>query len=347
MVYGEKYSAYEAGSILEVVTTLSDRYKVRQFSFNDEAVPPKIVKFIGDNFPDSIASGWTFTGLIKFEKYFTKTHFENIYKVGFRSLYVGLESASERVLTLMKKPNKKETIISNLHDATKAGIWMHCFLFFGFPGETEQDAKETLQFMLSNADIIGSFGCGTFSLEHNAPIFKHLDAYGVSLRPSGLEDLDVYYRYRVADGLDAERAYRWVKALNVAAQDIPKYSSIGWVPREHLLCFLSLMRPEVLVQSGLMIKRQGGLPRTTRLKDVFTLVRDLHREGVTIVNRADGRVIELNGLTGVVFEGLYKRNVSARAIKKGNAGFFEALAGRSQTGGTVASLAGEGADAGL
>src|SRR5438034_7976019 len=115
-------------------------------------------------FPPHCDTGWTFTGLIKFEPFYTRGDFVGLHRVGFRSLYVGLESASERVLALMKKNCKRSTILANLTDAKEAGIWMHCFLFFGFPGETESEARETYDFVLDHADIIGSFGAGTFSL---------------------------------------------------------------------------------------------------------------------------------------------------------------------------------------
>jgi radical SAM superfamily enzyme YgiQ (UPF0313 family) len=172
MVYGEKYGSYEAEAVLTTVERYAFQYGARHFAFNDEAIPPKIVRSIGRLFPDAESTSWAFTGLIKFEKFFESADFINLRRIGFRSLYVGLESASERVLTLMKKPNKKETIIRNLRDSKNAHIWMHCFLFFGFPGENESDAKETYEFITEYSDIIGSFGCGSFSLEHNAPIFR-------------------------------------------------------------------------------------------------------------------------------------------------------------------------------
>ena len=81
----------------------------------------------------------------------------------------------------MKKQNTQKTMLSNLRDATESGIWMHCFVFFGFPGETATDAAETMRFVSDNADIISSFGCGTFSLEHNAPMWKHPDRFPIQI----------------------------------------------------------------------------------------------------------------------------------------------------------------------
>ena len=90
MVYGEKYAPYKAPSLLETVATLSARYNVKQFAFNDEALPPTSARAIARIFPPHEESGWTFTGLIKFESSYTREDFQGLHKAGFRSLYVGL-----------------------------------------------------------------------------------------------------------------------------------------------------------------------------------------------------------------------------------------------------------------
>jgi hypothetical protein len=271
MVYGDKYGAYEAQQIFDTVQFLADRYQVKHFAFNDEAVPPKLVRAMGHMFPSNEQSGWNFTGLIKFEKYFQRSDFDNLARIGFRSFYVGLESASERVLALMRKNNKQQTMIQNLTDATAAGIWMHCFLFFGFPGETDADAQETYDFVMNQADIIGSFGSATFVLEHNAPIYRHLEEFDLKIKPSNKDDVDVYYAHENGSGITPERALYWMHKLNNDTLAIPKYGAIGWVPREHLLCLLSILPPARLIELGLAIKRFDGLPRRARLADIVSM----------------------------------------------------------------------------
>ena len=103
-----------------------------------------------------------------------------MYDIGFRSLYIGLESANERVQRHMKKDNTQEVMVSNLQDAHDAGIWNHTFNFFGFPTETQDEAMETADFLIEHADIIHSEGTGTFSFEHNAPIARDPAYYGAT-----------------------------------------------------------------------------------------------------------------------------------------------------------------------
>ena len=293
MVYGENTRPHD---LIRPVhrQAISEKYGVSHFSFNDEAIPPKLVRQIGALFPAHEQSNWSFTALIKFEKNFKPEDFENLYRVGFRSLYVGLESGSERVLSLMRKNNTRETMTRNLTDATRAGIWMHCFLFFGFPGETEVDAQETYDFVISRSSVIGSIGCGTFSLEHNAPIFKHFADFGVSLAESSRNSIDVYYAYETAAGITPERASEWADLLNGEALTVPQYRAASWVVREHLLCLLARMSPRgsssrVVALAVGAVACNGHAPGVHQLerpeRPVFVDRKPLERPGIEAVGQ--------------------------------------------------------------
>ena len=316
MVYGEKYSAYQAEQVLQTVKELSEKYEVSHFAFNDEAIPPKIANQIGRIFPSYTDSGWTFTGLIKFEKYYKKEDWDSLYRIGFRSLYVGLESGSERVLRLMKKNNKKETMVTNLREATNAGIWMHTFLFFGFPGETHTDAQETYDFVLSNFDIIGSIGCGTFSLEHNAPIFHHLEDFGVEIEPNRRNDIDVYYNYQVTDGITSKEAKEWFDKLTSAVAKIPKYFAATWVPREHLLVLLSQMSPQELVETSKTIRNKDLLRDHATVPNLFSILRtsdDL--QNIVVINRLNMQTLSVKRAAASLFLLMNEHDQKIRVVE--------------------------------
>jgi anaerobic magnesium-protoporphyrin IX monomethyl ester cyclase len=194
----------------------------------------------------------------------------------------------------MRKNNTRETMTRNLTDATRAGIWMHCFLFFGFPGETEVDEQETYDFVMSRSSVIGSIGCGTFSLEHNAPIFKHFADFGVSLAESSRNNIDVYYEYETTTGITPDRASEWMDVLNGEALKIPRYRAASWVAREHLLCLLARMSADELVEHGSSLWQLGQLPATATLPE-FINSEDLGDRSLLISNRLNGRVLKLSG----------------------------------------------------
>ena len=327
MVYGEKYAPYKAPSLLETVTALSARYNVKQFAFNDEALPPTSARAIGRIFPPHEETGWTFTGLVKFESSYTCEDFLGLHRAGFRSLYVGLESASERVLDLMRKRSKRRTIVANLTDATESGIWMHCFLFFGFPGETDDDAQQTYDFILQNPQIVSSFGAGTFSLEHNAPIFNHYEDFGVRLAATSSDDVDVYYDYEIEHGVTAARALEWQERLNAAARHIEPYSAVTWVPREILLCMLSRMTQDELRHVGLAMRECGGMPSTTQIREILTRVeRKSQPDSCIVVNRLNGRVVILKGAAAPLFNLCFEHNVDLSLLRDQAPMLFDQLA---------------------
>lgn len=330
MVYGDKYQAYDAELVAATVTALSEKYGARHFAFNDEAIPPRLVRALGRLLPPHESSGWDFTGLIKFERSFTREDFSNLHRIGFRSLYVGLESASERVLALMKKNNKKETLVRNLRDATEVGIWMHCFLFFGFPGETEADAQETYDFVVENADIISSFGSATFALEHNAPIYHHLEDFRLEIRPITKDDVDVYYEYAVGDGISPERATEWMQKVNDAAFDIPQYNAAGWVPRELQLCLLSVMSPERLVELGLRIRESSGLPPEATLPEIVSRCRHDEEGRCLAVSRVLGKVYGFRGNVEQAFHIAHDTAIDVESLRRWGSLLFERFAYSSE-----------------
>ncbi|EFC81780.1 radical SAM protein [Parafrankia sp. EUN1f] len=331
MVYGEKYAGYGAGAVLDSLHELEARYGVRYFAFNDEALPPKLLRDLGEMAPSHEVTGWNLTGLIKFENFFRSEDFVNLHRIGFRSLYVGLESASERVLRLMRKNTHREVIVSNLSAAAAAGIWMHCFLFFGFPGEEEADAQETFDFIVGNREIVRSFGVGTFSLEHNAPIFRHPERFGLTLHrsPRVDEDLDVYYAYDVRDGISAGRAGEWADMLHGAALDIPDYQAAGWIPRELLLGILAAISPTELIEQGARTWELGGLPRDAAMSHLVMLIdHPDEAEQKILINRVSGSVYFVRGGSRVLLEHCIEGDVTFGDLKTLAPSIFDRISAR-------------------
>jgi len=66
-------------------------------------------------------------------------------KAGFRMLLFGLESANQKTLDRINKNIKVEDIIEGCKLATKAGLYPHITIMFGYPWETYQEALNTLR----------------------------------------------------------------------------------------------------------------------------------------------------------------------------------------------------------
>jgi len=78
-------------------------------------------------------------GAIDFEGY------KLMREAGFRFLLFGLESANQKTLDKINKNLKVETIIESCISARRAGLYPHITIMFGYPWESYQDAKRTLE----------------------------------------------------------------------------------------------------------------------------------------------------------------------------------------------------------
>ncbi len=66
-------------------------------------------------------------------------------KAGLYRVRLGIESGSQNVLNLMDKRITVEKIKSNIRNLAEAGVKISTFWVVGFPGETDDDFKETLE----------------------------------------------------------------------------------------------------------------------------------------------------------------------------------------------------------
>lgn len=71
--------------------------------------------------------------------------FADMHAAGFRMLLFGLESASQYTLDRINKGVKVEDIIPTISKASDCGLDCHGAFMFGYPWETEEDARRTLK----------------------------------------------------------------------------------------------------------------------------------------------------------------------------------------------------------
>jgi radical SAM superfamily enzyme YgiQ (UPF0313 family) len=70
---------------------------------------------------------------------------ENLKKAGCRTVWVGAESGSQKILDAMEKGTTVEQIVRASAALREAGIRYGFFLQYGYPGETREDIEATLQ----------------------------------------------------------------------------------------------------------------------------------------------------------------------------------------------------------
>lgn len=154
------------------------------FHFVDEAAPPKALKALA---AELIAreTGISWWGNIRFEKTFTPDLCDLLADSGCIAVSGGLEVASDRLLTLMKKGVSVDQVARVTRAFTDAGILVHAYLMYGFPTQTVQDTVDALEYvrqLFANGCIQSGF-FHRFTCTVHSPVGQNPEEYGVTLRP--------------------------------------------------------------------------------------------------------------------------------------------------------------------
>lgn len=103
-------------------------------------------------------------------------------KAGCICLNYGLETGSRRVMQRIGKLLAKDADIDRIiQDTHKAGIDCIINFMFGFPGETEEDFQETLEFLSRNRDYIDMVNPspGFCAFEKGSYAYEHPNEFGI------------------------------------------------------------------------------------------------------------------------------------------------------------------------
>ncbi len=206
--YGES-SAYQPLPPEEIVAqmlALKAKYGARHIFFADEAVSPHSLKGMSAALEQAGAPiHWC--GCARFDKALSPELLESVARGGGRMLLFGLETASAPIVERMVKGTQLGETSRILEQSARAGIWNHVFFFFGFPGETLDQAQETLNFVYGHQRSIHSAAPGKFVLERYAPVHRSPERYGVQrLGAHPDQDLAIYFDYETESGMSEETA---------------------------------------------------------------------------------------------------------------------------------------------
>jgi hypothetical protein len=169
--------------ILERIRGLIKETGQTGFHLVDEAAPPAVMRALSRRLIDEKLS-ITWWGNIRFEKAFTPEACRLLADAGCVAVSGGLEVASDRLLTLMKKGVTVEQVARVTRAFTDAGIMVHAYLMYGFPTETVQDTVDALDRVrqLFAAGCIQSAYWHRFAATAHSPIGLHPEKYGITLR---------------------------------------------------------------------------------------------------------------------------------------------------------------------
>jgi radical SAM superfamily enzyme YgiQ (UPF0313 family) len=182
--YISRYDLATTEVLIDRIESLIQQTGQSGFHFVDEAAPPKALKSLAKALlARKLNISWW--GNIRFEKSFDAGLCQLLADSGCIAITGGLEVASDRLLTLMKKGVSVEQVARVTRDFSEAGILVHAYLMYGFPTQTAQDTVDALEYVrqLFAAGCIQSGFFHRFTCTVHSPVGKYPERYGVSLSP--------------------------------------------------------------------------------------------------------------------------------------------------------------------
>ena len=236
--YFDQYRGMPAHQVIEQVKALKEKYQTEHFLFADESYPPALFKKVIQLLVEQNV-GIKWTTLIRFEETLSDPELWRLAaQSGCCTLYYGMESANERVLNLMDKHVKKTVIENNLKLAAGAGIWNHVMAFYGFPGETRDEAHETRQFLLDNKENIHSVELFYFVAYRHTPMVRNPEKFGITIHKQEEYDLplDYYYTLNEPGGVTCLEAMQFCEEFY--EKDFAPWA-VRVNAREHVFLYIS------------------------------------------------------------------------------------------------------------
>ncbi len=213
----QNFRQKDPGKTVDELARLSATYETPYFFFTDECLALSPTKRLCQQLAErNLNLQWTCE--MRFEKNLSRDLLGQMRDAGCLKIVYGLETYNQRMMDFMKKGIQQEHVRRITEDCLDLGIAIHCYIIVGFPTETEDEALETMNFIVSNQRLNSSYGFSCqpclFDLEKEAPIMSDPGSYGVRriMRPAS-EDMSLGFFYEVQTGMtpdQAEKVYQHV-----------------------------------------------------------------------------------------------------------------------------------------
>lgn len=202
-VFDRAYRSRPMRLVVEDVVRLQQRYGTEVFSLIDDSISAQqITRFVDDVLARNLRLRWRFR--TRAEPGYTPELCRRLVAAGGRKVYIGIESASQRVLDLMKKGTDLETVETVLGNLEAAGLPVHAFCMVGFPTETPEDVRATADLIFRHRDVVESMLFSGFVLRRRSAAYLRPEENHIrkiEVVGDGLVDA---VRFEVASGIQPE-----------------------------------------------------------------------------------------------------------------------------------------------
>lgn len=270
-LWGQRYNARSPENVAAELRWLKETYRPDHIWFVDDIM--------------GLKPGWLqrFADLV--ERYDARVPFKSLHRAdlllrgdtidalkraGGRTIWIGAESGSQKILDAMEKGTRVEQIKETARRLHEAGIEVGFFLQFGYPGETREDIEKTLQMVRDcDPDDIG------MSVSYPLPGTKFYAAVQQELaaRENWVDSADLAMLYH---GPFTTAFYRQLHT--VLHKEFRARKS--WAEMQRMVRRPSSLRRQHVRRLGTLLYHRAGLP-VARWK--LERLAEVHHEGMGLL----------------------------------------------------------------
>jgi anaerobic magnesium-protoporphyrin IX monomethyl ester cyclase len=173
--------------MIEDVRAISEHSRFIYFSV-DVLAPATILRFAERAVGERLDIRWG--AEIRLEKYWSRERCELLRRSGCVGVSVGFESGNQRILDLINKGTTPAQVRQTIQAMHAAGIGVQMMGFTGFPTESFEEARESIDFLADTRDLWVFGGLGEFLLTPGAIAAKEPARFGITnVRPAEEEGI--------------------------------------------------------------------------------------------------------------------------------------------------------------
>jgi hypothetical protein len=181
-MHQEGYRALPVAEVSQALIAAHKQLGASFFRFRDDLLTPKQLlqlSLVASQLPFAIR----FSVRSRFEPDLTADVLAAAHAAGLEEIWLGLESAVPRVRTLMKKGVDQPVVERILKDASQIGIRVRALCLLGYPGETADETRATIDFLDEHQHELASCALTPFLLMRRSPIGADPQSFGVTVTP--------------------------------------------------------------------------------------------------------------------------------------------------------------------
>lgn len=178
--YIGRYEPINAEILCDRIEEIISQTGENGFHFVDEAAPPALMRDLAiEILKRGITVVWWTN--IRFESSFTADLCGLLRASGCIAVSGGLEVASDRLLTLIKKGVTVSQVAQVTNHFTQSGIMVHAYLMYGFPTQTAQETIDSLEMVrqLFEIGVLQSGFWHRFAMTIHSPVGMNPSEFGI------------------------------------------------------------------------------------------------------------------------------------------------------------------------